>query len=1413
MKKHFKRLLSALCTAALMLGLMPLGALAATPEHTLWIVGDSTVCDYAADEDKSYFYKRCGYGTALKDYVDDTYAVQNLAVSGQSSKSFPLQKSDQYAQLTGGIQAGDVLLIGFGHNDEKNDDPARYTAPNGTSTTEGSFAKSLTDNYIKVAKDAGATPILCTPIVRRPNSEGSWSGDKLHQANGGDYAKDIRDLGAELGVSVIDMTTLTKDKYDAVGYAESANFHAWLASKSTDNTHLNAYGAQVIAQILAGEIAKLTSLDIAGHIDAAKVSASLDKAALLVQNPDWVDPATLPYAPPTTQSEQCQPYVAGKATFYGTAMGDLGGSASAANHVRETVNGAMHIAVKNNKGKISSTVDGIVMYYYAVPAGKPFTLQAKAHVSAVDAANSQGGFGLMARDDMYIDQSLKDGLTTFNSSYVAAGSLSNGPCANFARKDGALVKSSQTLAKAIAADKSYDLSITRSVDGNYSCSIDGVATTYDYSIDVIDTAYTYVGMFCARNMDVTYSDITLVVDGETLSGGGQQPDDPDDPDDPTPVPVEGLIAGGWLESLFAELAGVADANVTAVKWSGAAEGALTGDDLKYLVRDAGDGVRIDVPGLKAGMYDLTVTIKGKDYVAKDIEVKAHDRSGFAHQTVAEDSTCTPYTEGVGAYKDDGTLKDNAVVLYVTDDNKDTVELHATRNGSDIVATGIGNILNNNNKVRDDILEFLSKEDHKPLAIRFIGTVNAPQGVSAFKMGSSNGSMAYMLSGANITLEGIGPDATIHGWGISFGANKDDSQYNKSAKNFEVRNLSFREVPEDCLEITGFGNEDGSIKEPVEHAWVHNCAFYRPSDIANPAEDDKVQGDGALDFKFGRYMTSSYNYFDSNHKTSLVGAGPTNQQYHVTWHHNHWKNVESRAPLVRQADMHIYNNWYEDQKSYCMSLRANAYIFSEYNAFDNCKKPVVDEANNAGTLAKEGAGGVCKSYNDVFSGCDTGAGKNDAKIVSNRTTEVASDNLYANFELNAGSYIAKGNYALDESVSAAKANIKANGGVMKAAADMTTVTMTAVDAPSVPDEPTVDKTRLDRAIATAEAAINNIYTVSDDVKVSDVNRGVKFITESDKATYNAALSAAKSVSADAGATQTEVDAAVASLTEAAKLIKTGTKYTGGSSSSSGGGGGSSSRRPTQTTTDANGNKTTTKVDSKGTKTVTVEAADGGKVETVTTKAGDVTLSVFTPKGEKQVEIKLPATVPAPEEKFTDMPEGHWAESAINTMAGLGVVGGVSQEAAIFDMTSPVTRGSVATILFRFSNGAVGMTSSFADVESGDWYADAVGWATATGVVTGYSDNAFGPKDTITRQQMAVMLSRFAKLIGMDTSADKAPLAQFSDGAKTGIWAMDGVAWCVKTGILQGKGGNVLDPSAEVSRAEMAVMFSRMIELIK
>ena len=139
--------------------------------------------------------------------------------------------------------------------------------------------------------------------------------------------------------------------------------------------------------------------------------------------------------------------------------------------------------------------------------------------------------------------------------------------------------------------------------------------------------------------------------------------------------------GGWNESIYAEIAGIADTDVTEVRYSGAVSGVLDDRDLAYLVRKSGKGVRIDVPGLKAGTYTLTVKVGQESVLTKSgIKVYEYDRSGFAH---------FKYSDGVGAYNDDGTLKDDAIVLYVTDENKNDVELTVGK----ITVKCIGNILN------------------------------------------------------------------------------------------------------------------------------------------------------------------------------------------------------------------------------------------------------------------------------------------------------------------------------------------------------------------------------------------------------------------------------------------------------------------------------------------------------------------------------------------------------------------------------------------------------------------------------------------------------------------------------------------------------------------------------------------------
>ncbi|MBQ8928374.1 MAG: hypothetical protein IJ055_08915 [Oscillospiraceae bacterium] len=501
--------------------------------------------------------------------------------------------------------------------------------------------------------------------------------------------------------------------------------------------------------------------------------------------------------------------------------------------------------------------------------------------------------------------------------------------------------------------------------------------------------------------------------------------------------VKVVSAGGWNEMLYVVYSGIKDADVTGVSYSGAASGTLTGDDLVYLVRDTSQGLRVDIPGVPAGTYSVSVTTAKGTIIQSGLEVNAQDRSGYAHFN---------YTDGVGAYNDNGTLKSGAIVLYVTNDNKDTVSV-TSKDGTTV--TGIGNILNSAGQdigggktsnggtkpnSNSGIIKKLA-EDGTPLVVRIIGDVKAPTGLTAYDstdLGGSvgdNGYMARMKSGKHVTIEGIGTDAVVDGWGFHFIA---ESAAPSLGKSFEVRNISFKNVPEDCVGMEGV-QEGSTLTAPVERCWIHNCEFYKPT-ISNPAESDKAGGDGACDFKRGLYFTNSYCYYEGYHKTNLVGASDSNLQFHLTYHHNYWNKCESRGPLARQANIHMYNNIFSGQTSYCINPRANAYIFSEYNLFESCKNPMQVKL------------GAVKSYNDVLNNCK---GDMQGTVVTDKSTKVNTDCQYANFDTNSSlCYIPSGNYFLQTDTSVLASYFETYGGTM----DVTTVALGTTSADTT-QEPT------------------------------------------------------------------------------------------------------------------------------------------------------------------------------------------------------------------------------------------------------------------------------------------------------------------------------------------------------------------------
>ena len=223
-------------------------------------------------------------------------------------------------------------------------------------------------------------------------------------------------------------------------------------------------------------------------------------------------------------------------------------------------------------------------------------------------------------------------------------------------------------------------------------------------------------------------------------------------------------------------------------------------------------------------------------------------------------------------------------------------------------------------------------------------------------------------------------------------------------------------------------------------------------------------------------------------------------------------------------------------------------------------------------------------------------------------------------------------------------------------------------------------------------------------------------------------------------------------------------------------------------------------------------DGEKVVTATNADGSKTVTVTDSKGQTVAQVSVPSTVPTPAQPFTDVSADHWAAGAVNALAGMELVQGVDQAQRRYDLTSPVTRASLAQILCRLAQGQGGLSASFPDVTADAWYAQAVAWCAHYGVVTGYSGGAFGPNDPITREQLAVMLQRFAALLGREAAGSAEALKTFSDAGGVSPWAQSAMAWAVEAGILQGNGAGALNPQGAASRAETAAMLWRFIQTL-
>ena len=177
-------------------------------------------------------------------------------------------------------------------------------------------------------------------------------------------------------------------------------------------------------------------------------------------------------------------------------------------------------------------------------------------------------------------------------------------------------------------------------------------------------------------------------------------------------------------------------------------------------------------------------------------------------------------------------------------------------------------------------------------------------------------------------------------------------------------------------------------------------------------------------------------------------------------------------------------------------------------------------------------------------------------------------------------------------------------------------------------------------------------------------------------------------------------------------------------------------------------------------------------------------------------------------FTDVSEKDWFYGDVMFVYENGLMLGTSK--TLFSPHGTATRGMMATILWRMEGSpAPKGKNSFADVEAGKWYADAITWTAENGIFAGYGKDKFGPDDPITREQLAAIFYRYADYKGYDLTV-KGNLDKFKDADKITDYAKTAMQWAVGSGLVKGKSGNLLDPQGTATRAEIAAMLHRFIE---
>lgn len=235
--------------------------------------------------------------------------------------------------------------------------------------------------------------------------------------------------------------------------------------------------------------------------------------------------------------------------------------------------------------------------------------------------------------------------------------------------------------------------------------------------------------------------------------------------------------------------------------------------------------------------------------------------------------------------------------------------------------------------------------------------------------------------------------------------------------------------------------------------------------------------------------------------------------------------------------------------------------------------------------------------------------------------------------------------------------------------------------------------------------------------------------------------------------------------------------------------------------------------KGYKLDKLTVTDGSGKTVSTVKKSDTVYTFTMPASAVKVGVSyVKATETPSETKFNDVSANDWFASAVDYVTGKGMMNGTADNT--FSPKANTTRGMVVTVLYRLENQPSISAASFTDVASGAYYANAVAWANANGIVSGYGSGKFGPNDKVTREQLAAILYRYAQYKKYDVSVgEDTNILSYNDAQSISTYAIPAIQWACGAGVVTGKSGSKLDPKGNATRAEVAAMLMRFCENVK